>query len=420
MPRNHVFQLRVFSLSIALLGVTSCHHTYDPYEYESEPSLNEYGQFNNLCYELDLAQMSLRSQPTTNNYNDFVIKLAALDDAIEKSRLRIADAEAYSNRHPDNHLFLNQIDEARNEFQSHQQKYDAYVAFYAPFKADYEVEKRRTASKRTTYKELIAHYIEAQHIPSSQVVVSDAAIYFVEDAVVKDGVLTIISHLSVVPECNVTFDEAHAQFSGQSLGSVETSIDPDSLIGRLFTWTLGDGTHEIKHVINVADAGLPDKGVIKLAVSFSGVLEPSKEPRFPCSATLTIPYSGTLTREVKMGDTITLHGRKEGNHLFLKAMIMCAGQEIPRECLVDTGASLTAASNLPLNANGTETTEFETANGMLSMPVINATVSVGPITKDIKVAVSKDDAVNLLGANFFEGFLFTIDLENSAIILIKR
>ncbi len=128
----------------------------------------------------------------------------------------------------------------------------------------------------------------------------------------------------------------------------------------------------------------------------------------------------TRVENLKPGTKLTLHGRRQGSQIFLRTKVSAGGKQYVCECLVDTGATFTtiAQAQLPIEVTGRH--EFTTANGQIVMPFVAADVTVGDISKEVGVALSPGLRVNLIGANFFEDFVYTIDLENSAIYLLKR
>ncbi len=132
------------------------------------------------------------------------------------------------------------------------------------------------------------------------------------------------------------------------------------------------------------------------------------------------PHRGTLVQDLKPGSRTVLHGRRQGSQLFLRVNIEANGGNYLCECLVDTGATMTTVAKAQVPLEPTGRNDFTTANGQISMPFTKAAVTVGDITKEIGVAVAPTLRVNLLGANFFEDFVYTIDLENGAMYLVKR
>jgi predicted aspartyl protease len=164
-----------------------------------------------------------------------------------------------------------------------------------------------------------------------------------------------------------------------------------------------------EHKINVVDAGLPATGIVEVLIE-----------GFDFKKTLEINYGGTEQKIVKAGATIVLYGRRDGSHIILPVTFDGEGNKFTRDCLVDTGATLTTAPRSLLHVASTEERQFSTANGVVKMPIGKAMVSVGELSREISVAMTSSDEVSLLGANFFDDFVYTIDLENNAIYLIKR
>jgi predicted aspartyl protease len=63
---------------------------------------------------------------------------------------------------------------------------------------------------------------------------------------------------------------------------------------------------------------------------------------------------------------------------------------------------------------------FNTANGYLRCPVINRSIGIGDMKRNIEVAVNNTDNMNLLGMNFFEGFEYIIDAGDACIYVWKK
>lgn len=58
---------------------------------------------------------------------------------------------------------------------------------------------------------------------------------------------------------------------------------------------------------------------------------------------------------------------------------------------------------------------FSTVNGFISCPIVSRDISVGGFRKAIDVAVNESVGTNLLGMNFFDGFEFILDFQDSVI-----
>jgi hypothetical protein len=64
--------------------------------------------------------------------------------------------------------------------------------------------------------------------------------------------------------------------------------------------------------------------------------------------------------------------------------------------------------------------EFDTANGLLTCPIVRREINVAGFRKNIEVAVNQKDKMNLLGMDFFEGMDYIVDFQNSAIYVWQK
>lgn len=173
-------------------------------------------------------------------------------------------------------------------------------------------------------------------------------------------------------------------------------------------WDGGAGT--------LAYSNLPDS---VLAAIEQGHLRPAPKPPPPPPPVPVTP-AVALVSDLPSGAKLTLPARRQGSQLFVQVTVAAGGKTFPCECLVDTGATMTTLnqSQVPLPSVGQH--EFSTANGQVQIPYARANVTVGTVTKEVAVALAPGLRINLLGADFFEDFLYTIDLQGSAIHLVKR
>ena len=122
-------------------------------------------------------------------------------------------------------------------------------------------------------------------------------------------------------------------------------------------------------------------------------------------------------------NSVTIECKKHESHLFLpleitgpKGVVSCYG-------LLDTGASTTTLTDEVVSKTGFDNLQnahrrnFNTANGLMSCPIVTREVNVGGFRKGIEVAVNQRDEMNLLGVNFFEGMAYIVDFQNSAIYI---
>jgi len=285
----------------------------------------------------------------------------------------------------------------------YRQQYKTWVDFIKPYRAELEVEKKRTASRRAKYKELILSYIKTANIPQSSILITSDYIYYFESVVFENGHLRINSHLVYYPASVGTTVVIHAFYDGRSLGHTVTEMEkggPKEKQGVDLGCT---------HIIDVEDAGIPDSGTIEVIVESMGIHEK-----------MVLSYDHSANRAVKTGTEIVLHCHRAGEHLTLPVKFQEDENQKSFECLVDTGASITTIARNPFPGSIRKEAQFTTANGIVSMPVAASHITVGEVQKELNVAFSGSGGVNLLGANFFSDFVYTIDLENNAIYLIKR
>lgn len=282
-------------------------------------------------------------------------------------------------------------------------QYKMWMAFITPYRAELEVEKKRTESRRAKYKELILSYIKTANVPQSNILITSDYIYYVESAVLQKGQLKINSHLVYYPASVQTTIVIHASYDGRSLGHAVTELgtgEPKETQGVDISCL---------HLLDVEDAGMPDSGTVEVVVESDGVREK-----------LMLTYNHSTNTVSTKATEIVLHCRREGDHLILPAKFQEDENQKIFECLVDTGASITTIARPPFPTSIRKEVSFQTANGVVILSVAASHISVGEVQKELNVAFSDSGGVNLLGANFFTDFVYTIDLENSAIYLIER
>ncbi|HND61797.1 MAG TPA: retropepsin-like aspartic protease [Opitutaceae bacterium] len=173
-------------------------------------------------------------------------------------------------------------------------------------------------------------------------------------------------------------------------------------------WEGGAGT--------LAYSNLPDPIVAAIE---QGHLRPAPKPPPPPPVTPPAPTIA-LVSDLPSGAKLTLHARRQGSQLFVAVTVAAGGKSFPCECLVDTGATMTTVNQSQVQLPAVGQHEFSTANGQVQIPYARANVTVGTVQKEVAVALAPALRINLLGADFFEDFLYTIDLEGSAIHLVKR
>ncbi len=337
--------------------------------------------------------------------------LAARRSALNSVSSDVAIAESYLGRHPSSY-YQKDLTKYKAQLADYESEYANVVKYLAPYKAEYQVEARRAASRTSKYRELVLKFIAVQGIPPQCVLDSQSFLFYLDDATFRNGQIVIHSHLAIPPDKGVPdvlrAPDAqltiHGSVNGQSLGRA-------SAVKMLGVSYLSAGHNsEFIHTFTVDDLQLPTSGEIDIVADLGLANAP----------TLKVAYSDLEQRPRNTGSTIVIQGRRSGDHLFVPTMFHFGGKDVSIECLLDTGATLTTIPKSMCSAQSQVTHSFSTANGEITMPVTTSSVTVGAVAREIEVALSSDESIRLLGANFFDGYLYTIDLENSAIYLIKR
>jgi len=112
--------------------------------------------------------------------------------------------------------------------------------------------------------------------------------------------------------------------------------------------------------------------------------------------------------------------QREGMHLMVPAELNIHGTKIEADMLLDTGASVTVISNQLYSKGNTipfeklQKQEILTASGPIECPIDAFEVSTIAYAKKVEVAILSD-CVPLLGANYFAGHVFTVDLDGQCI-----
>jgi predicted aspartyl protease len=369
--------------------------------------------------QVDIAGFNIQNRHdlTDNSFEKLDEQLAAFQKTLNDTAQRIAAAEEYISRHPDSYLpsEIGAFEELKKDYLKSKNRYDLRVKFFEPYKAEFAVEKRRSEARKAKFKQVVLDFIKVKNIPPESILVTDDWIFYIDEAVLKNGKISIRSHLSLLPDCQSSLRlPVHAFHNGQNLGQVVSHLETD--IRR--PWQTRSGSSggssgrnfDYTQVINIEDISIPPTGILELLV----------ETGTDSSATVHANYSGVELPKVVIGSTIVLQGRREGGHLYLPVQFQTEGKSVTHECLVDTGATITTVPKSILKISTEEEGQFSTANGLVKLPVASSMVTVGAIAKELRIALSSDNDTALLGANFFEGFVYTIDLENSAVYLVKR
>ena len=120
-------------------------------------------------------------------------------------------------------------------------------------------------------------------------------------------------------------------------------------------------------------------------------------------------------------NSATIECEKHESHLFLPIEVAGPSGIVTCYALLDTGASTTTLNYEVVSKTGSDNLQnvprrsFNTANGMMSCPIVTRGLNIGGFRKNVEIAVNQKDDINLLGVNFFEGMDYIVDFQNSAI-----
>lgn len=131
------------------------------------------------------------------------------------------------------------------------------------------------------------------------------------------------------------------------------------------------------------------------------------------------------TRIPRSGQLHQIPFRKSGNAMLVEVRI---NDRVSAPFLVDTGASdvaipasVAAQAGISIGPR-TPHANYQTANGMVSKPVVNVqAVQVGDVrVENIRGSISESMEVGLLGGSFFNNFTFQIDPAAGVITLVAN
>lgn len=339
--------------------------------------------------------------------------LAQYESALKNLELSIIENENYLR---DNGFMYHSesVDKYRRFLNNKQNEYNKLRDRYTLEMAELQVEQKKYTSKVRSYRELIWKTIHLQDIPKESVLETEDGIFYIRSIKSEGHYLIIEAFLAEFPKCRMAINKIYASANGESLGLTERILPKNESWHNRIPNDSGSNT-SLKYRIDLknSDIHIPSEGdTIKISITGLNI---NNNISFTLNSA-TSPFQNEVE-----GTAISLRGKRKGNHILLPLTIKTGGVEIERECMLDTGASITTVymedhDKLKFD----RVASFKTANGIVSLPVVNSHVRSGEMTRIIDIAFSKSSELNLLGANFFSGYIYSIDIENASIYLIKR
>lgn len=295
----------------------------------------------------------------------------------------------------------------------------------------YAVDRKRYVLRKSKYREHLLKGLAANGIPEGHTYIDDKVLIYVDSIKVrKDTVTARLKAYLIMPRVHdsISTDRCDTIFAynarGENLGS---PIDVSSTKHQ----ESGGVTVELTYLDNVSLG----EGCVKLVLGKS-VLNNESE------VSMVIPYnlreitpptlpgqttqSPVVRTERDFVDRIeTIACKKEGLHLVVPVTLDIHGKSVQIDMILDTGASVTIVP-MKLYLKGTpkplsqlRRQEFQTAERTIQCYIDEVQVSTSAYSKTSIIAISDYDTP-LLGANYFEGIVFTVDVENECIYVYPR
>lgn len=117
--------------------------------------------------------------------------------------------------------------------------------------------------------------------------------------------------------------------------------------------------------------------------------------------------------------------KRRGNHLYVPCKLIINNKSVRTDLMLDTGASYTVIGKSCYrqisnrNLSILKKRVFNTANGTITMAMDDIVVETAAYSVPLKVSISSDENVALLGADYFNTKLFTVDIQGERIYIHK-
>lgn len=297
-------------------------------------------------------------------------------------------------------------------------------------KERFAVDKKRHDLKKEKYREHLLKGIIASGISKDYIYTDDIVVIYLDSINVrKDSATLVIKAYLIIP----------SRSNSISTGRCDTHISLYNTHGKTMgspiesNYTQQYGAKGVILNLKYQDNIELGAGALKLVVE-KWVIANRAEVimEIPYKLKEIIPPKLPLERKDEISsiavksdkDFVTkieiIECKRKGNHLVVPVSLNIHGKEIETEMMLDTGASVTTITfGLYKKGNAKPLSElkkekFETAKGIIQSYIDEVKVSTSAYSKNISIAISNYDMV-LLGANYFEGNIFTVDVENERI-----
>ncbi|MDP3297991.1 MAG: retropepsin-like aspartic protease [Thermodesulfovibrionia bacterium] len=291
-------------------------------------------------------------------------------------------------------------------------------------KDQYLADTRKKDARRKFYKEHILKGIDDIGINSEYIFSNESSIGIIESLYYFQKRIYLTVKLIVLPHSHASIEDFHLydKYIGH-LGSPE-----DKSNSWLYDYRDESEPNVYIYKRVFSSENIHKNGELKIILHGSNVNyeKTLKYAELDYGKTIPVSNDDFSKRDIKEKDFVSeitkIQGKRKGNHLLLPVRLDIHGDEIDTELLLDTGASITTIPydlykrGNPISLTDLKKEQFQTANGIVIAYIDRFKLKTSAYTKEIEVAIINND-VSLLGANYFEGNVYTIDLTNECIYI---
>ena len=306
-------------------------------------------------------------------------------------------------------------------------KYLHWVALINPYLDDHIADAARATTMQQKYRALLLLTAEDLGVQKDRVYSDQKCVFWIESVSLQNTELILKVRFFSLPKAMAGLSDMHVSYNGASLGSPKSATSWD------FTEKMKNrpddiGPEENLYTYTFYGENLADSGVVKLRINGYNDFAVEKTIEYKSRENEVSENFLKIRSLEKSGNSISteaviLKGKRNHGHLLLPIKVTIGQETKSLTLLLDTGASLTSIPDSVysdgVRLQGLSTKEFATANGTVLAKVDKLAVSVGSLTKTLDVAIMPGD-VGLLGVNFLDGYIYTVDIDNEAVYLQKK
>jgi predicted aspartyl protease len=357
-----------------------------------------------------------KAQASLNHYK---AELDRFDEHIQRCRAFLANGR--------NEYWQNLLPKEQVAYDGFKSTYLHWVALINPYLDDHIADAARTTTMQQKYRALLLLTAEDLRVQKDRVYSDQNCVFWIESVSLQNTELTLKVRFFTLPKAMAGLSGVHVSYNGASLGSPKSATSWD-YTEKMENRRDDIGPEENLYTYTFYGENLTDSGVVKLRLNGYNDFAVEKTIEYR-SRENEVSENFLKIRSLEKGgnsvskEAVILKGKRDHGHLLLPIKVTIGHETKSLTLLLDTGASLTSIPDSVysdgVRLHGLSTKEFATANGTVLAKVDKLSVSVGSLTKTLDVAIMPGD-VGLLGVNFLDGYIYTVDIENEAVYLQKR